>query len=51
MMLFKEVLIGLELREFERNMHQAFGMSALIKGRFGKNLSYEVLTPHRRYYN
>ena len=43
-MLFKGVLIGLELREFDRMcaMH-------LTKSRFGKNQSYEVLTLDRRY--
>ena len=41
-MLFKVVLIGLELREFD-SMRHAFGIC------FGKNQSYEVLTPDRGY--
>ena len=47
-MLFKGVLIGLELREFD-NVRHVFGIPALTKSRFGKNQSYEVLTPDRRY--
>ena len=43
-MLFKRVLIGLELREFDRMC-----VMRLVFPRFGKNQSYEVLTPNRRY--
>ena len=32
-------------------MHHAFGIPALTKCSFGKNQSYEVLTPDRRYAN
>ena len=30
-------------------MRHAFGIPALTKSQFGKNQSYEVLTPNRRY--
>ena len=44
-MLFKGVLIGLELQEFDRICPHAFGIPALTKSRFGKNQSYEVWLP------
>ena len=46
---FKGVSIGLELREFDRMCAMRvvyFGI--MTKSRFGKNQSYEVLTPDRR---
>ena len=45
-MLFKRVLIGLELREFDRIRTMRM---VLTKNRFGKNQSYKVLTPDWRY--
>ena len=42
-MLYKRVLIGLELREFPRMCDMR-----LTKSRFGENQSYKVLTPDRR---
>ena len=47
-MLFKGVLIGLELREIDRMCGHAFGIPVLTKSRFRKNQTYEVLTPDRR---
>ena len=32
-----------------QNVRHAFGFLALTKSRFGKNQSYEVLTPDQRY--
>ena len=43
-MLFKAVLIVLELGEFDKVCH-AFGIPVLTKSSFGKNRSYKVLTP------
>ena len=46
-MLFKGVLIGLELREFDRMCAPVW--HSHVDSRFGKNQSYEVLTLDRRY--
>ena len=48
-MLFKGVLIGLELREFDRMCAMPLVFPTLTKSRFGKNQIYEVLTPNRGY--
>ena len=49
LMLFKGVIIGLELREFDRMCAMRLVFLHWQKSRFGKNRSYEVLTPDRRY--
>ena len=44
-MLFKGVLIGQEVREFDR----ICAMRLVFPRLFGKNQSFEVLTPDRRH--